>query len=140
VRLAEQGHETVRDLVATMGMIGGLSIPAVRRDEVLAVFSFYSSDDLLPTDRLMRSLTGIGYELGTFLDRHRGELGPRGLTPREAEVLQLAAQGQAGKAIAAALGVSPATVRTHFEHIYAKYEVSDRAAAVAKGMRDGLIQ
>jgi DNA-binding CsgD family transcriptional regulator len=30
-------------------------------------------------------------------------------------------------------------VRTHFEHIYAKLDVRDRAAAVAKAMRLGLI-
>jgi ATP/maltotriose-dependent transcriptional regulator MalT len=35
--------------------------------------------------------------------------------------------------------VSAATVRTHFEHIYAKLAVSDRGAAVAKAMRLGLI-
>ena len=36
--------------------------------------------------------------------------------------------------------VSPATVRTHFGRIYDKYGVSDRAAAVAKALRDGLIE
>jgi PAS domain S-box-containing protein len=140
VRLVEDSHESLRDLVTAMGLTGAMAIPAVHREEVLAVISFYSKDDLLPTDRLLRSLTGIGYELGMFLDRHRGELGPPELTPREVEVLQLAAQGLAVKAIAGSLGVSPATVRTHFEHIYAKYGVSGRAAAVAKGMREGVIQ
>jgi two-component system nitrate/nitrite response regulator NarL len=35
--------------------------------------------------------------------------------------------------------VSPTTVRTHFQHIYTKLDVGDRAAAVAKAMRLGLI-
>jgi two-component system nitrate/nitrite response regulator NarL len=35
--------------------------------------------------------------------------------------------------------VSPATVRAHFEHIYAKLGVHDRAAAVAQAMRLGMI-
>jgi DNA-binding CsgD family transcriptional regulator len=61
------------------------------------------------------------------------------LTPRELEILSLAADGHTGPAIAAALVVSPATVKTHFQHIYAKLDVSDRAAAVAKAMRLGLI-
>ena len=62
-----------------------------------------------------------------------------GLTPRELEVLDLAAAGCNGPMIAARLVVSAATVRTHFEHIYEKLEVRDRAAAVAKAMRLGLI-
>jgi ATP/maltotriose-dependent transcriptional regulator MalT len=61
------------------------------------------------------------------------------LTPRELEVLDLAATGCNGPMIAAELVVSAATVRTHFEHIYEKLEVRDRAAAVAKAMRLGLI-
>jgi DNA-binding CsgD family transcriptional regulator len=61
------------------------------------------------------------------------------LTPRELEILELAAGGCNGPMIAAQLVVSAATVRTHFEHIYEKLEVRDRAAAVAKAMRLGLI-
>lgn len=62
------------------------------------------------------------------------------LTPRELEVLQLAAEGQSGPLIAQQLVVSAATVRTHFEHIYAKLGVSERAGAVAKAMRLGLVE
>jgi ATP/maltotriose-dependent transcriptional regulator MalT len=61
------------------------------------------------------------------------------LTRRELEVLDLAAAGCNGPMIAARLVVSAATVRTHFEHIYEKLDVRDRAAAVAKAMRLGLI-
>jgi DNA-binding CsgD family transcriptional regulator len=61
------------------------------------------------------------------------------LSPRELEVLQLAADGRNGPGIAEALVISPATVRTHFENVYHKLSVTDRAAAVAKAMRYGLI-
>ena len=61
------------------------------------------------------------------------------LTPRELEVLQLAAGGSTGPMIADQLCVSQATVNTHFQHIYNKLGVNDRAAAVAKAMRQGLI-
>lgn len=61
------------------------------------------------------------------------------LTPRELEVLALAAEGRNGPMIARALVLSPATVRTHFEHIYAKLGMRDRAGAVAQAMRLGLI-
>jgi DNA-binding CsgD family transcriptional regulator len=62
------------------------------------------------------------------------------LTPREREVLQLAAEGNSGPIIAERLVISPATVKAHFSHIYEKLGVSGRAGAVAKGMRLGLIE
>jgi two-component system nitrate/nitrite response regulator NarL len=52
----------------------------------------------------------------------------------------MAADGLSGPAIARRLAISPGTVKTHFEHIYAKYGVPDRVAAVAKALRQGLIQ
>jgi DNA-binding CsgD family transcriptional regulator len=61
------------------------------------------------------------------------------LTPREQEVLQLAAEGLSGPDIAARLVVSRGTVKSHFGNIYEKLDVGDRAAAVAKGLRFGLI-
>jgi DNA-binding CsgD family transcriptional regulator len=61
------------------------------------------------------------------------------LTPREREVLQLAAEGLSGPSIADRLVVSASTVKTHFSNIYEKLGVGDRAAAVARGLRFGLI-
>jgi two-component system, NarL family, nitrate/nitrite response regulator NarL len=61
------------------------------------------------------------------------------LTPRECEVLQLAAEGNRGSEIARRLGLSPATVKSHFEHAYLKLGARNRAAAVAEAMRLGLI-
>ena len=61
------------------------------------------------------------------------------LTPRERDVLQLAADDLTTPSIAQRLSLSRATVRTHFGHIYLKLDVSSRAGAVAKGMRLGLI-
>lgn len=62
------------------------------------------------------------------------------LTPREQEVLQLAADGGSTRAIAEVLVLSPGTVKTHFEHVYDKLGVRDRASAVAAGLRRGLIR
>jgi ATP/maltotriose-dependent transcriptional regulator MalT len=98
-----------------------------------------SLEEIEPSRRLTRSLTGIGHELGRFLDGRRGELGPKLLTPRELQVLQLAADGYSGRKIAIELVLSPATVKTHFEHIYTKLKVDDRTSAVALAMRRGFI-
>lgn len=62
------------------------------------------------------------------------------LTRRELEVLRLLADGLSGPAIAKRLYVEPSTIKTHLQNLYAKLEVSDRAAAVAEGMRRGLVE
>jgi DNA-binding CsgD family transcriptional regulator len=62
------------------------------------------------------------------------------LTPRELEVLQLAAEGLSGPSAAERLVLSPETVKTHFRNIYTKLGVSGRGAAVARGIRLGLIE
>lgn len=62
--------------------------------------------------------------------------GPRPrLTPREAEVLRLLADGLDGAEIALALGISPGTVRTHVEHMRESLGCRTRAGLVAKGYR-----
>jgi DNA-binding CsgD family transcriptional regulator len=55
-----------------------------------------------------------------------------GLTGREREVLLLVAQGKRNHEIARLLWLSPATVRTHLEHVFDKLGVNTRAAAVAR--------
>jgi DNA-binding NarL/FixJ family response regulator len=62
------------------------------------------------------------------------------LTPRERDVLQLAADGMLAPEIANQLGVRRATVHTHFSNIYAKLKVRSRAGAVANAIRLGLIR
>ena len=55
---------------------------------------------------------------------------PDSLTPREAEVLKLIAEGRSNAEIAEALVVSPATVKTHVNRIFYKTGARDRAQAV----------
>lgn len=65
-------------------------------------------------------------------------LGPAALdalSPREQEVLRSLAQGYRNKEIAAQLGVSVGTVKTHLSHIFRKLEVDDRTAAVLTALQ-----
>jgi DNA-binding NarL/FixJ family response regulator len=62
-----------------------------------------------------------------------------GLTPREIEVLGMLAEGLGNKVIAARLGISDHTVKTHVAAIFGKLGVSTRAEAVASAARLGLI-
>jgi DNA-binding NarL/FixJ family response regulator len=55
---------------------------------------------------------------------------PDGLTQREIEVLTLIAGGLSNAEIADRLFLSPATVKTHINHIFAKAALRDRAQAV----------
>jgi DNA-binding NarL/FixJ family response regulator len=64
---------------------------------------------------------------------------PAGLSAREVEVLGLLARGCSNKEIAERLVVTPKTVSSHVEHIYAKIEVSSRAAATHFAMQHGLV-
>ena len=61
------------------------------------------------------------------------------LSNRELDVLALVARGSSNRDIAARLFVSEATVKTHLLHIYAKFGVNDRAAAVATGFERSLL-
>lgn len=61
------------------------------------------------------------------------------LSAREREVLNRISRGQSIPAIAGELYVAPSTVKTHVQRLYEKLGVSDRAAAVAEAMRQGLL-
>jgi DNA-binding NarL/FixJ family response regulator len=63
---------------------------------------------------------------------------PDDLTPREAEVLGLIAQGHSNREIATELFVSEATVKTHINHLFSKIDARDRAQAVHYAYTHGL--
>jgi DNA-binding CsgD family transcriptional regulator len=62
-----------------------------------------------------------------------------GLTGRELEVLRLVAQGLTNKAIAKQLFLSEKTVDRHLSNIFAKVNVSTRAAATAYAFQNRLV-
>lgn len=62
------------------------------------------------------------------------------LTPREVDVLQLIAGGKANKQIADQLSIGEASVKSHVANILSKLRASDRAHAVAIGLRRGIIE
>jgi DNA-binding NarL/FixJ family response regulator len=81
-----------------------------------------------------------------LLDEYRRSIARRGVTDRydllsdrEREVLQLMAEGRSTKAIAAVLGVSPATIETHRAHVFEKLDLHSVAEAVLYAVRRGLI-
>jgi DNA-binding NarL/FixJ family response regulator len=61
------------------------------------------------------------------------------LTEREQEVLELMGRGLTNREIAAAIGRTEQTVKTHVSSVLAKLGVADRVAAVAIAVRRGLL-
>jgi DNA-binding NarL/FixJ family response regulator len=60
-----------------------------------------------------------------------------GLTPREAELVELIAQGLDNAQIAARLELSDKTVRNHITSIFAKLEVDSRSRAIVLAREAG---
>lgn len=63
----------------------------------------------------------------------------RVLAPRELEVLRLIATGLSNAEIAAALVISPETVKTYVSRIFTKLDLRDRVHAVVYAFRTGLV-
>lgn len=63
---------------------------------------------------------------------------PPALTARELEILRLLGEGRANKEIAAELGISERTARTHVSNILRKLDLSSRTQAALWAVREGL--
>jgi DNA-binding NarL/FixJ family response regulator len=89
--------------------------------------------------------TGSPVLLQTLLERQPVAMFDEGdpivdpLTPREREVLQLAAEGLANKQIALSLGISEHTVKFHLSSLYTKLGATSRTEAIRAGARRGWV-
>jgi len=79
----------------------------------------------------------IPQEIAVQLAEH---LTDEALTPREIDVLRHVAGGNRNRDIAERLSISEETVKVHLKHIMEKLGAPDRTAAVAIGVRRGIIQ
>jgi DNA-binding NarL/FixJ family response regulator len=75
-------------------------------------------------------------EIAAALAEHAGE---ESLSPRELEVLELIARGNANKEIAARLAIAEGTVKSHITRILAILRANDRTHAVTIGLKRGII-
>jgi DNA-binding NarL/FixJ family response regulator len=114
----DAGAEEIRDAVLAVSRGDVALDPAAQRQVVAAL-----------SDAPAGAAAGVG----------RSEL-PDELTPREAEVLALIAEGLTNSEIAERLVVSAATVKSHVNHIFAKIGARDRAQAVVYAYANGLAQ
>lgn len=112
------------------GAAGYLSKDARRQEIVDAVIAVSRGRTVLPPDLAAGLATQI---------RMRAEPNRPVLSPRELEVLRLFARGLSIPEVGKELFLGASTVKTHAQRLYQKLGVSDRAAAVAEGMRQGLV-
>ena len=78
-------------------------------------------------------------DLATLRPPPLAEGGSPLLSAREREVLVLLAEGRDNRAIADALAIGPATVKSHLVRIYAKLGASDRKEAVVRAVELGVL-
>jgi DNA-binding NarL/FixJ family response regulator len=103
----------------------------------------YLLKDMLRTEivavvrRVWSGRRAIPASVATRLAEHTPRIG---LTPRETEVIGLAAQGCSNLEIADRIGRTEATVKVHVRNILQKLGVDDRTAAVTTAIRRGFIQ
>ncbi len=114
-----------------LGAKGYLAKEAKRSEIVDAVLQVARGGTVVPA--------GLAVGLAEQI-RLRAETPGVVLTEREQQVLQGFARGQSIPALAAELYLGASTVKTHTQRLYEKLGVSDRAAAVAEGMRRGLLE
>jgi len=117
------------------GACGYLLKSARSSDIVEAIRSVQSGDSVLDpevTRKLLQRVVSRGR--GTD-EGQASEL----LTPREVEVLRLAAKGMSNKDIASELFLSLRTVKAHLTNIFNKIGCNCRTEAIIKGLRKGYI-
>jgi DNA-binding CsgD family transcriptional regulator len=76
--------------------------------------------------------------VGEFTPNERAQ-SSLGITDRERQVLQLLADGRSNKEIAARLGLSPNTVKTHVARLFEKLRVARRTEAILLARELGLV-
>lgn len=113
------------------GAAGYLSKDAKRDAIVEAVLDVARGRTVVPAELA----AGLAGEI-----RMRAQAAGPALSERERQVLAAFARGMSVPQVAAELFLGVSTVKTHTQRLYDKLGVSDRAAAVAEGMRRGLVE
>ena len=115
----------------------GYLLKNAREDELVrAVRSVASGESVLHPTVAKKVLSR--FSQGTAAPASEG---PReeGLSPRELEVLRIAATGSTNKEIARDLEISPRTVQVHLANIFSKLGVGSRTEAVLYAIKRGWI-
>jgi DNA-binding NarL/FixJ family response regulator len=109
-------------------------------DEVAQAVRLASSGDTVVSPGLAAALLREGAAASAAGGSGPAEGAESLLSAREAEVLQLIAEGSSPPEVASQLFISVKTVKNHLSNIYEKLDARDRTQAVLKGLRMGVIR
>ena len=113
---------------------------ALRSSEEFDIVGVASSSANLPPDTELVVIARVPAPLSTGAPaRIRSDSSAATLSRREQQILALLADGLVNKQIAARLGISTNTVKTHLELLFEKLGVTTRAEAVATAVKQGLL-
>jgi len=143
VMLAVPGDEITLDRAIALGARGYLP-PDVDRAELAAVAAHSLAPTAVPQQAGPPGRLGLVPPVGSTLpapdSAHQRRPAAGELTRRELEVLAGMSHGRSNAQIGAELFLSEDTVKTHARRLFRKLGASDRAQAVAIGLRAGLIR
>lgn len=83
-------------------------------------------------------VAGALFELAVSPSRMRGA-GPRDLTPRQREILDLIAEGRSAREIGSQLGLAPKTVENHRSRLMARLDIHKTTSLVRFALEEGLV-
>ena len=126
---ADESH--VRELLA-LGASAYLSKNASMQDLISTVRSVAVGNPKGSDDGVIMFLPRNTFEEGNAPQGHE-------LSPREAEILLLAARGVGNREIARSLFLSERTVKRHLSNVYKKMDVHSRGEATRKALSEGWI-
>ena len=138
-QLRSEGHET-GVVVLTMYAGDEQLFAALEAGASAFVAKDAPSDEVVAAARhaLVSPRSFTAADLAGAMRRRMVPSGPQ-LTQRESEVLSLLARGFSVSAIARSIFVSESTAKTHISKIYEKLGASNRADAIMKAVRSGLL-
>jgi two-component system NarL family response regulator len=96
-----------------------------------------TTEELIATIRAVHA--GKQHIPPAIAERLAERMGTEELTERESEVLEQIVRGKSNKEIAAELGISEATVKTHINSLLGKLGVTDRTQAATAAIQRGIV-
>ncbi|MEO7837609.1 MAG: response regulator transcription factor [Acidimicrobiales bacterium] len=133
-------EQVTRDDLAVLAAAGvdGFLVRSVHPAELATAMRRVIKGERVVAAPLLSLLVG-GMNLASAEDSGRGGVGSA-LTRKELEVMVRLSEGRSNREIAEVLFVTPATVKTHLAHIYAKLGAAGRQQAVERAVAMGLLR
>jgi len=114
--------------------VSGLALRTVSAEDLASMTRSVVNGERAVAPALVSLLAGFETSLGAS-----ESAGESPLTAKEQQVLARLAQGESNAAIAQALYISTATVKSHLASIYAKLDVRTRTEATSRALALGLL-